>query len=98
MAYEVRITPAAERAIAKLPASVQLAVLEKLEELAEEPRPAGCEKVKGLAKYDLFRVKVQKDYRILYQVKEDTAVVLVVKVADRKEVYRRLDELKRYLA
>ena len=75
MAYEIRIAPAAERAIGKPAPPVQVAVLDKLEELAEDPRPAGCEKVKELAQYGVFRVKV----------------------ADRKEVYQRLADLKRLL-
>ena len=97
MAYEIRIAPAAERAIGKLSAQIQVAVLDKLEELAEDPRPAGCEKVKELAQYGVFRVKVGKDYRILYQVKDEVAWILVVKVADRKEIYQRLADLKRLL-
>ena len=44
MAYEVRIAPAAERAIGKLEAPVQVAILGKLEELAQNPRPAPGEK------------------------------------------------------
>ena len=93
MAYEVRIAPAAERAIRKLLARTQVAILDRLDQLADEPRPPDCEKVKALAQYDVFRVKVEKDYRILYQVKDDVAWVLVVKIADRKEVYRRLDDM-----
>ena len=97
MAYEIRISQPARRAIHKLPAQIQVAVVAKLKELQEEPRPADCEKVKGLTRYNVFRVKVEKDYRILYQVKDTAAWVLVVKVADRKEVYNRLDDLKQHL-
>jgi len=95
--YEVRIAPAAERAISKLSAPVQAAVLDKLEELAKDPRPANCEKVKELAQFGVFRVRVGKDYRILYQVKDQTAWILVVKVGNRKEIYERLADLKRLL-
>lgn len=94
MAYEIRIAPAAERAIAKLPAQLQTVVLDKLEILAENPRPVACEKVQELG---VYRLKVAKDYRIVYQAKDEVARILVVKVADRKEVYRRLDDLKRLL-
>ncbi len=97
MAYEIRIAPAAERAIGKLSASVQVAILDKLEELAEDPRPADCEKVRELAQYSVFRVRVRKDYRLLYQVKDETAWILVLKVADRKEIYQRLADFKRLL-
>ena len=97
MAYEIRIAPAAERAIGKLSASIQVAILGKLEQLAENPRPADCEKVKELAQYGVFRVRVEKDYRIVYQVKDKAAWILVVKVGDRKEIYQRLADLKRLL-
>jgi mRNA interferase RelE/StbE len=95
--YEIRIAPAAERAIGKLSAQLQVAVLDRLEELAEDPRPATCEKVKELAQYGVFRVKVGKDCRVLYQVKDEVARILVVKVGDRKEIYQRLADLKRLL-
>ena len=97
MAYEIRIAPAAERAIGKLSAPVQVAILDRLEELAQDPRPADCEKVRELAQYGVFRVRVRKDYRILYQVKDERALILVLKVADRKEIYQRLADLKRLL-
>jgi mRNA interferase RelE/StbE len=95
--YEIRIAPAAERAVGKLSAPTQVAILGKLEELAQNPRPADCEKVRELAQYGVFRVRVEKDYRILYQVNDKAAWILVVKVADRKEIYQRLADLKRLL-
>jgi mRNA interferase RelE/StbE len=97
LAYEVHVAPAAERAIHKLPAKIQAAVLERLEGLVEEPRPPDCVKLMGMARLEVYRVKVGKDYRVLYQIRDAIAWVLVVKVADRKEVYRRLDDLKRLL-
>lgn len=97
MAYEIRIAQPARRAIHKLPARIQAAVVAKLKELSEDPRPAGCEKVKEPARYDVFRVKLEHDYRIIYQVKDEAAWVLVVKVADRKEVYDRLSDLRQHL-
>lgn len=97
MAYEIRIAPAAEREIRKLPVKIQDAVLGRLERLAEEPRPPDCEKLKGMTPHEVYRVKVGRDYRILFEVRDVSALLLVLKVADRKEVYRRLDDLKRLL-
>ena len=97
MAYEIRIAPAAQRAIAALPIPIQPVVIDRLEQLATEPRPVGCEKVKGLGQYGVFRVKVAKDYRIIYQVRDEVSWILVVKVADRKGIYRRIGDLKRLL-
>lgn len=95
MAYEVRIAPVAERAIAKLATPLQLEVLDVLATLAADPRPAGCRKIRGLpARYDVYRVEVDGTHRIIYQIKDESMWVLVVKVADRKDVYKRISELR----
>ncbi|MDT8367445.1 MAG: type II toxin-antitoxin system RelE/ParE family toxin [bacterium] len=52
--------------------------------LADNPRPHGCEKLSGQEKYRLR----QGRYRILYRILDDEVVVIVVKVAHRKEAYR----------
>lgn len=59
-------------------------VVRRIENLADEPRPPGCEKLSGGHKY---RVR-QGNYRIVYAVEDEKLVVSVVKVGHRKEVYR----------
>ena len=57
----------------------------RIEALAGDPRPPGCEKLAGhLGRY---RVR-QGDYRVVYSVDDGDRVVLVVKVGHRREVYR----------
>ena len=98
MAYDVRIAPAAERAIGKLSPEIQVAVLDRLVELGRAPRPPDCRKIRTLpARYEVYRVEVGGSHRILYQIKDEAAWILVVKVADRKDVYRRVSDLKRLL-
>jgi mRNA interferase RelE/StbE len=43
-------------------------------------------------KEKLYRVHVGpgQDYRAIYQIRDEVLIVLVVKVGDRKEVYRRM--------
>ncbi len=41
MTYEVEITPAAKRQIKKLTKSIQQLIVERLEELVDNPRPPG---------------------------------------------------------
>jgi len=53
--------------------------------LAEEPRPVGCEKLAG--QDDRYRIRVGR-FRIVYSIVDAELVVLVVRVADRKDVYR----------
>jgi mRNA interferase RelE/StbE len=56
--------------------------------LEENPRPHGVEKM--ATKQKLYRVYVGpgKNYRALYQIRDEALLVLVLKVGHRKEVYR----------
>ena len=59
-------------------------VIERIESLAEDPRPPGCTKLSGR---DAYRVR-QGVYRILYTIADDVLLVEVVEVGHRKGVYR----------
>jgi mRNA interferase RelE/StbE len=60
-------------------------IVQKILALANEPRPVGVEKLTDKEQYRLR----QGNYRILYEIFDDILVVAVIKVGDRKEVYRR---------
>ena len=53
--------------------------------LAEDPRPSGATKLAGRNDY---RVRVG-DHRIVYAVDDAQKVVLVARIAHRREAYRR---------
>ena len=53
--------------------------------LANDPRPLGVEKLSGTS--EKYRIR-QGDFRILYEILDDVLVVNVVKIGDRKDVYR----------
>ena len=57
-----------------------------IDELAQNPRPAGCAKLVGTA--NDWRIRVG-DYRIIYEIHDTRLIVLVVRVAHRREVYRK---------
>ena len=59
-------------------------ILKRIETLAEDPRPRGCEKLTGQEKYRLR----QGRYRIVYSIQDDELTVHVVKVGHRKHIYR----------
>jgi mRNA interferase RelE/StbE len=84
--YTVELTPAAERDVKKLPRPVQRPVLDKIASLAQDPRPPDSVKLEDT---EFFRVR-EGNYRIVYTIDGSRLVVAVVKVADRKDVYRRL--------
>lgn len=58
--------------------------------LEENPRPQGVERLESKEK--LFRTYVGpgKDYRATYQIRDEILLVLVVRVGDGEQVYRRL--------
>lgn len=60
-------------------------LVERIQGLAADPRPEGCEKLAGTE--DKYRIR-QGRYRILYLIDDGTHTVTVVKVAHRREAYR----------
>jgi mRNA interferase RelE/StbE len=58
----------------------------RIESLAENPRPFGSDKLEGFE--NTYRVR-QGDYRIVYDIDDSTATVIVLKIRNRKDVYRR---------
>lgn len=56
-----------------------------IQELAEQPKPFGAEKLSG--HIDLYRIRVG-NYRIVYEIDNGQIVVTVIKVGHRKEIYR----------
>lgn len=90
MAYQIEFTPAARRQLAKLPTSVRQALGPVIQALADDPRPSQGKLLVNTR--NLWRVK-GGDYRVLYRIEEERLVVLVVKVAHRREAYRNLNRL-----
>ena len=85
MAYTIKFKPTAARQLAKLPKTIQVKIARKIDSLAIAPHPQGTVKLRGGD--DLYRLRVG-NYRIIYQVKNDQLLILVVKIGHRKEVYR----------
>jgi mRNA interferase RelE/StbE len=85
MAYAIEFVPSARRELGKLPREVQLKLSQRIASLSFDPRPSGSKKLKGGE--ELWRIR-DSDYRIVYEVQDKILVVLVVRVAHRREVYR----------
>ncbi len=83
--YSLEIKRSAARELAALPGKDRARIITRIQALAHEPRPAGSEKLSGQERYRLR----QGDYRILYEIRDDILIVMVVKIAHRRDVYRR---------
>ena len=84
--YTVEISRRAVKSIARLPRSDQQRTRAAIDLLADDPRPPGCVALAG--EESVYRVCVG-DYRILYEVIDARVVIQVVRVAHRREAYRR---------
>ena len=82
--YRLFIKPSAVKDIEALPKKDRGRVITRIQTLAIDPRPTGCEKLSG---HELFRLR-QGNYRILYTVHDADLVVVVIKIGHRREVYR----------
>lgn len=58
-------------------------ILMRIDTLAENPWPSGCEKLTGQKRYRLRQAR----YRIIYSVQDDELTAWVVNIANRKDVY-----------
>ena len=51
--------------------------------LANNPRPSGCKKLKGM---DGYRIKVA-DYRVIYDIFDDLLLIDIIDLGHRKSIY-----------
>ncbi|MGY6587466.1 MAG: type II toxin-antitoxin system RelE family toxin [Wenzhouxiangella sp.] len=59
-------------------------ILQRIDSLADDPRPPGCEKLSGLERYRLR----QGNYRILYEILDERVLIVVVKIGHRRSVFQ----------
>jgi mRNA interferase RelE/StbE len=83
-AYKIYFKKSVEKDFKVIPKKDLKKILERIEALAEDPRPPGCEKLSGQQRYRLR----QGRYRILYSMQDDELTVWVVKVGHRRNIYR----------
>ena len=82
--YKLLTKPSAAKDLETLPKKDRQRVVTKIQSLAQNPRPPGCEKLSG---HDLYRVR-QGNYRVLYTVHDAEMVVVIISIGHRREVYR----------
>jgi mRNA interferase RelE/StbE len=82
--YAVELKPSARKELESLPDSALARVIHKVESLANNPRPAGCKKLKGYK--DQWRIRIG-DWRVVYIIDDAARFVSVTRIAHRREVY-----------
>ncbi len=84
--YKLLIKPSAVKEIEAISRKKdRQRIIERIQDLAADPRPKGCQKLSGRERY---RPR-QGSYPIVYSVEDDTLIVYVVRVGHRKDIHRK---------
>ncbi|MBQ0987158.1 type II toxin-antitoxin system RelE/ParE family toxin [Streptomyces sp. F63] len=89
MKYAFRFTSAAQRQLRSLSRPDAMRILTALTALGDDPYREGADVKKLTGPSGLYRLHVG-NYRVAYQVNDGELLILVVKVGDRRDVYRNL--------
>ena len=81
--YEVTIKKSAVKELEKIPKTHLNRIITRIQNLADNPRPVGVQK---LANFDLYRIR-QGPYRIVYCIKDETVEIQIIKIGHRKDIY-----------
>lgn len=83
--YRVELTRSAEKDLRRIDKSRVATIYAGLESLSDDPRPPGVKKLSGADR--TYRIRIG-DYRVVYEIEDEVLLVLVIRVAHRKDVYR----------
>ncbi len=82
--YEIFFKESVYKDLKKIPKNDLIKILARIENLSDDPRPTGCEK---LTDQEFYRIR-QGKYRIVYSIQDNELTVWIIKIAHRKSVYR----------
>ena len=86
--YTIEFVKSARKEFERLPAKIRAKTAEALNLLALNPYSEllKIKKMKGAP--DLYRIRLG-EYRVLYELRNERLVVVVIKLGHRREVYRK---------
>lgn len=82
--YKIVVKKSVAKDLKTIPKKDVQRILSAIQQLADNPRPPQSKKLSG---QERFRIR-QGNYRILYAIEDNQLVVCVVKVGNRRDVYR----------
>jgi mRNA interferase RelE/StbE len=82
--YKIVVKKSVAKDLKKIPSKDIKRILSAIQELAQNPRPPQSKKLSGQERYRLR----QGNYRILYSIEDDKLIVCVVRVGNRRDIYK----------
>ena len=88
---ELVISKPALKHLATIPYKIRARIIQKVKALILDPHPPSSKKLTGITtdEGEVIHRHRSGDYRILYIVRDNPSAVIVLDIADRKDVYRR---------
>ena len=86
MSYCIIISKSVQKQIGNLPSQIKNRVIEKIQSLAQEPRPSDVVKLKGSDQE--YRIRIG-DYRIRYEIDDSSQIIKLLQCKHRRDVYRK---------
>ena len=83
--YNIEVVRSAEKSLCKLPKADLVRVVAAIKALADNPFPHGCKKLSG--EENSYRIRVGS-YRVVYEVYHNLVLIKILKIGNRKDVYR----------
>lgn len=84
--YKVEWKNSAKKELKRLPRQVIAKVISAVEKLPDNHYPAGSKKLVGTE--HTYRLRTG-DYRIVYSIQNDRLIIEIIRVAHRKDVYKK---------
>lgn len=81
--YEVVIDRYAQKQLSKIPSPHFNRIVKAINDLANEPRPAGCKKLTGRPG---FRIRIG-NYRVIYTIEDKILKVYIIDIGHRSNIY-----------
>jgi mRNA interferase RelE/StbE len=85
VSYLVEIARSAAKDLRRIDREWIPRIVAAIETLEADPRPAGSKKLVGSDR--TYRLRIG-DYRVIYDIHNDTLIVLVVRIRHRRDAYR----------
>jgi addiction module RelE/StbE family toxin len=83
--YSIEIKESAKKDITTLSNEMKLRVLKKIKQLENNREPNRSNKIRSFD--SIWRVKLRKSYRIIYDICDETLVIKIIGVKHRKDAY-----------
>ena len=83
--YKITFKKSVAKDLRNIPKRDVKRILKRIDALAEDPRSSGCIKLSGL---DRYRIRLGL-YRVIYEIDDSIILVLILKVGNRKDIYKK---------